>query len=516
MKSKSYSRPLTADPPRVIVALASLALAGCATTSVSPTNPSQQPRNVLEDLVASSSATPDINGIRWGLLAVADDGAVVSAVRADERFLPASTTKLFATAAALRYLPDTTKPDPTLATHVVLQSSVANTPPDLVLVGAGDFMLRDSATCVSHCLATLADQIVANGIVSINSVVGDARYFPDQRWGRGWSHEDFAYEDAAPASALVINENILEAQLLPGAAVGEKVQLVFKDSDSIEAITIDATTGPAVPEGASGNDLDVERPPQGGALRLFGTMAINAKPTTMTFPVMDPARAAATRLTRLLQARGVKVAGSPKPLYRDVSRPPGLGSQTLSALQSGKVVGAIGPRPFIETLTRVNKISSNVGAEIVLRHVARLESDGSVSEGIKKVVAMLDEARVPRTAYDLADGSGMSVYNRVAPRALVGLLKYGAQQSWGELWRTTFPIAGQDGTLGRRFGQSPLKGQLFAKTGTLSGVNALAGYLVAASGKRITFSIVANDRPWGRRSATPEMDAMLDQLARDN
>jgi D-alanyl-D-alanine carboxypeptidase/D-alanyl-D-alanine-endopeptidase (penicillin-binding protein 4) len=500
------------------LSLVLLALSGCASVPARPEQPTPQspPQTALESALVASADKADIKGIRWGFLAVAEDGSTLIASRVDERFLPASTTKLFATAAAFRFLPDVTKPNPALATTIMLQPGAADGAPNLVLVGAGDFMLRDGPNCVTQCLSTLADQVAATGIRAVNTVIGDARYFPDQRWGRGWSHEDFAYEDAAPAAALIVNENIVEATVSPGPAIGDPVLVQFKDRESVEFVTIDARTGPAAIEGTSGNNLDVERPPQGGDLRLFGTLAVNAKPTTINFPVMDPARAAAFRLVRLLEARGIKVAGPPRSLYRPVSLPPGEGSQSLGDLQSGQTIARLEPRPFIETLTRTNKISSNLGAEIILRHISRIESDGSVSEGIKKIIAMLDEAGVPRTAYDLADGSGMSVYNRVAPRALVGLLNYGAKQSWGDAWRATFPIAGQDGTLGRRFGQSPLKGQLFAKTGTLSGVNALAGYLVAASGKRIIFSIVANDRPWGRRSATVEMDSMLDQLARKN
>ncbi len=69
-----------------------------------------------------------------------------------------------------------------------------------------------------------------------------------------------------------------------------------------------------------------------------------------------------------------------------------------------------------------------------------------------------------------------------------------SRQTWGPGWRDTLPVAGVDGTLAARFKNSPLKGKLWAKTGTLNEVNALSGYLTAASGKTLAFSIMVNGR----------------------
>src|SRR6185503_8440411 len=122
---------------------------------------------------------------------------------------------------------------------------------------------------------------------------------------------------------------------------------------------------------------------------------------------------------------------------------------------------------------------------------------GSIEDGIAAVAAMMARAGVPRTAWDLSDGSGMSTYNRVGPRAVAALLRWAATQSWGAAWRATFPIAGVDGTLGRRFRGTALEGRLFAKTGSLNATNALAGYMVARSGRTLTVAIYANDVPEG-------------------
>ncbi len=90
------------------------------------------------------------------------------------------------------------------------------------------------------------------------------------------------------------------------------------------------------------------------------------------------------------------------------------------------------------------------------------------------------------------DGSGLSFDDRVAPQAMTKLLTYAAHQPWGAAWRDTFPIAGVDGTLHNRFKDSPLKGKMWAKTGTHSEHNALSGYITANSGATVVFSIMVN------------------------
>jgi D-alanyl-D-alanine carboxypeptidase/D-alanyl-D-alanine-endopeptidase (penicillin-binding protein 4) len=128
---------------------------------------------------------------------------------------------------------------------------------------------------------------------------------------------------------------------------------------------------------------------------------------------------------------------------------------------------------------------------------------------------VLAKAGVARAAFDFSDGSGMSSYNRVAPRAAIGLLRWIAAQPWGPAWRASLPVGGVDGTLARRFAGTILDKKLFAKTGSLNATSALSGYMIAASGRTLTFSIYANDIPDGT-SATKAMDAALVLIAASN
>ena len=109
----------------------------------------------------------------------------------------------------------------------------------------------------------------------------------------------------------------------------------------------------------------------------------------------------------------------------------------------------------------------------------------------------------------------MSSYNRIAPRGTVIFLRWIAAQPWGAAWRETLPVGGVQGTLSRRFLGTSLEGRVFAKTGTLNATNAISGYMIARSGRTLTFSAIANDVPEDA-GATRYLDAALVMIAEAN
>ena len=128
---------------------------------------------------------------------------------------------------------------------------------------------------------------------------------------------------------------------------------------------------------------------------------------------------------------------------------------------------------------------------------------------------MLSAAGVKRAHYDFADGSGMSTYNRLAPRGTVTFLRWVAMQPWGKAWRASLPVGGVDGTIARRFTGTALEERIFAKTGSLNASSALSGTMIAASGRTLTFATFANDIPEGS-NASRAVDAALIVIAASN
>jgi len=106
------------------------------------------------------------------------------------------------------------------------------------------------------------------------------------------------------------------------------------------------------------------------------------------------------------------------------------------------------------------------------------------------------------------DGSGLAAGNRVSARALAGVLALMARRDDAEIFRASLAVGGESGTLKKRMRETPLKGNVAAKTGYINGVRALSGYLLAGK-RRIAFSMLMNDCAEG----TPAQDDVLELLA---
>jgi D-alanyl-D-alanine carboxypeptidase/D-alanyl-D-alanine-endopeptidase (penicillin-binding protein 4) len=119
-----------------------------------------------------------------------------------------------------------------------------------------------------------------------------------------------------------------------------------------------------------------------------------------------------------------------------------------------------------------------------------------------------DAAGLPEGGALLTDGSGLSREDLVTPRAIVALLEYASRQSWGELFRSTLPIAGEDGTLADRMKATPAADRIQAKTGTLEHVNALSGYATSVGGAQLVFSFLSDDHAMPARDAEAVLDAI--------
>ena len=442
-------------------------------------------------------------GIRFGLVVAAEDGRELIAVSPDARFIPASNTKLFTTAAAFATLPGLDVPDTAGGASVVLETGRGATP-DVVLEGFGDARLSSAPDCAANCLAALADAVAAR-TRRVRNVTGDDSFFPDQRWSPGMSWNNIPTSSGTASSALSLDDNELVLRVT-ATAPGQP--------PAVDALPYYVIDNRAVTVLAGATQLDVDRLPGSNMLRLTGTIVMGPPPERLRVGIDEPAHYAAWRLRAMLEARGVRVTGT----VRARHRPPGPAGPPAPA--SGPAIERelllrLAPPPLAEDLRVINKFSQNLHAELMLRRLGRQGGTGALADGLAVVRAMLERAGLRRTDYDFSDGSGMSTYNRITPRGMVTFLRWAAAQPWGAAWRATLPVAGVDGTLARRFRGTPLEARLFAKTGSLNATSALSGYLTARSGRTLVFSFYANDVPEGA-SATPAMDAALVLIADRN
>ena len=456
----------------------------------------------VEALLAKAPA-----GTRFGLLVEAAAGRTVLAIAPDQRFIPASNTKIVTTVAAYANL---------AALQAAARGTGVRIEPaggaavDVVLEGRGDAGLSSAPDCARNCLATLA-QAVASSVQAVRNVVGDDSWYPDERWSPGMSWNNIPTRSGTGISALSIDDNETALQVAP-AAVGHPPAVTGNGYYSVRnrALTVPG----------AGSELAVARMPGAGEVELSGTIGSDAAPATLRLGIDDPARYAAWRLRALLEARGVRVGGTVESRHRPLSPaddPARRGGTPAMHPPEEAMLAQLAPQDIAADIVTINKVSQNVHAELLLRRIARLSGSGSLADGQAAVAAMLAQAGVPEGAVTLSDGSGMSSYNRITPRAAVALLRWIATRPWGEAWRATLPVGGVDGTLARRFGGTALEGRVFAKTGSLNASRALSGYLTVASGETLVFSAFANDiPPGGDGAAMAALDAALLAIAAAN
>lgn len=214
----------------------------------------------------------------------------------------------------------------------------------------------------------------------------------------------------------------------------------------------------------------------------------------------SPARAAAERFAGYLRDAGVEVRGEPRS-----TRAPGT-AQPLAVVRSATVAQVVDAM-----LVR----SDNEAAEVLLRHVGiAAGGPGSFEGGTRAVEETLAESDVPVGGLRLHDGSGLSRANRISPLTLAGVVRAAAARASTAPLLADLPVGGLTGTLADRFGRdSAGRGLVRAKTGTLTGVHALAGYVTDREGLPLVFAVMTDDteavNPFVTQAAVDDVAAAL-------
>jgi D-alanyl-D-alanine carboxypeptidase/D-alanyl-D-alanine-endopeptidase (penicillin-binding protein 4) len=453
---------------------------------------------ILAALLAAPASGKDLrpDALRKPLDAVADRPAFASAFwgievrslrtgkvlygrNAGKSLRPASTMKLVTTAAAL----DALGPDERLRTTVETAARLdgqGRVLGDVYLVGAGDPNLsgRFHDGRITAPFEMLADQLRSAGVRRIEGrLVGHEGLFSGERKGDDWGWGDLVWWYGAEVAALSFNDNCADLTVTPGEQERDPVVVDRNPVSGFYRVVSLATTGPK----GSASTFTVERELGSNVIRLSGTLPQAGAPWTGSVALEDPARYAATVFKEVLEAKGVLVLGE----VATSSAPLPGGRRVLASRDS---------EPVREILKAINKPSQNLHAEMLLRLLgARRKGAGTVESGHEAVVDFLRRVGVVTEAWGLRDGSGLSRSDLLTPHEMVSLLAAMDRHPHASAFRESLPIAGVDGTLRNRLKGPPTEGQVLAKTGTLRGVNALAGYLTTRSGDRLAFYAVVNN-----------------------
>ncbi|WP_197429888.1 D-alanyl-D-alanine carboxypeptidase/D-alanyl-D-alanine endopeptidase [Auraticoccus cholistanensis] len=484
-------------PGRAVGLAAALAVAlsvGAAVPAhASPADPA------LADALTAVLDDPRVENGTTGLRVVDEgDGTVLFDRHGSTPLIPASNTKLLTGAAAL----DTLGGSYRFHTDVLLDGEVSGRGVlrgDLVLKGYGD------PTALAEDYADLAEQVRAAGIRTVTGrVLADDTYFEQQAYHPGWDPDDAPYYYAAQISALTLapdtdyDSGTVIVETSPGTDLGEEAAVQVVPASAAEYVeVVNRTTTVAAGEDST---LDITRNPDTNQIVLTGRVPADDGVDETWVTVDQPELLAATVFAEALADEGVRVR-------REVAEgTAGAGARRVARDES---------MPLSELMTPFMKLSNNMHAETLVKTMAAQSGQpGSWTAGVALVEDFVADDGVDVTGLSLADGSGLARANRISPTTLTSALRAFTDEPWFEVYRTSLPVAGVPerfvgGTLRSRMRDTPAAGNLRGKTGSLTGVTALSGYVSGADGRDYVFAMISNYRGSSPRAVEDEVGVTL-------
>ncbi|MYE88987.1 D-alanyl-D-alanine carboxypeptidase/D-alanyl-D-alanine-endopeptidase [Candidatus Poribacteria bacterium] len=483
--------------------LCCITLYGCGTSStveVLPLAPAKLSEAVqrLQAKIETTLNDPLIASSNVGMKVVSlATGEVLYEKDAEKLYHPASTMKLITAATAL------VKLGPNYRFYTTLyMDPVEDNLRNIYLKGGGDPLFD------SNDLEKMVERLVEVDTKALQGdIVVDETYFDAIRRGKGWMWDDGPIGGYYPhLSALTINRNGVHLRISPGTEVDDPVRVHLNPPTQYMKIINDATT-----VGVSERTrLTIKREDgsvEANVLTIDGVMTTGQTEMNRRVDVLDPALYCGTLLREMLAERGVTLYGTVR--YGEIPEEAVAISQHISP-------------PLSRILREMNKPSDNLIAELLLKTIgAELRgAPGTAKKGLGAISNLLGEIGVDRGYYTFADGSGVSRYNLVTASLLTDLLIYMFHNfTVMPEYLASLPVGGVDGTLTRRMRGMTAEGVLRAKTGTLSGLTALAGYTVTADGETVAFSILVSNYLGSanpRRALQDKIGDILTQFSRQD
>jgi PBP4 family serine-type D-alanyl-D-alanine carboxypeptidase len=389
----------------------------------------------------------------WGIAVADQSGQILWSVNADTPMVPASTVKLLTTGYARSVLGSDARQYTRVVGFGQVDAATGTWMGKWALELNGDPTL-ESPSGNGPRLADLAQQLASQGVRRLQGplqVISHDGAKADATFPAAWRAANRGSLYAPLVGALTVHENMVMLYVSPGSRAGARARLVETSPSGLDAlVNVHATT-------TSGrwSRLRIRRMADGGYL-VTGRVGIRAGVRRLTLTASDPKAVLAAAWARALQEVGIEWDRTPQPIQVD-NQP----DQVLAQVESA---------PFDSLAYQINRRSLNLGAELLLRWAAGRDNGPELlTEHVQEVAGVAGGVK-------LVDGSGMSHEDRVTPATFIYYMANVQNTPAGRNFPYLLPANG-DGTLARLASGLPAQGVVRAKTGTLSGVSTLVGFL---------------------------------------
>ena len=462
-------------------------------------------------MIDSMVKAPEFRTALWGILIVdPEKHDTLYSHNAAKLFIPASNQKLVSSSVMLEQLGPDYRFRTTFAAHGTIANGTLSG--DLAVIGRGDPTMSDRMMNGDAMtgIRAIADSLFQRGIRRVTgNVVAAGDAMPGPVAGATWPWDGLDAASFAGVDELLFNEGLSVLRVRAGANIGDPAVVETRPAKTFPNVRVTATT--IAPDtvtaalgtgrggrGGRGTRVSAYHDTLTSAVVVRGQIALGDS-AMISFPQHDPNTAFVAALTEALGERGITVD-----------------RQTTQWTQNPQVdsLFTVLSVPLKEIMPAIMKPSQNQIAEVFLRTLGLERAGvGTADSGRRVVERQFAAWKIPSDAFVVRDGSGLSRNDLISPEAIVSILEVMRHSPNFQVFYDALPIAGVDGTIRTRMRDTPAQGNLHAKTGTLSMVRSLSGYVRTADGRLLEFSMLCNNWTTPQASVDRVQDAIGAALA---
>jgi len=431
-----------------------------------------------------------------------DSGKMILENEPDRSLVPASVLKVLTTGVALSRL----GPGYRFSTRLQYDGKVLDGVLDgnIYIQGTGDPSLGSEVfgSSVEGLMVSWVKAIQREGIDSITGrIIGDAELFEFDPIPLGWAWEDIQNDYGTGVSGLSFRENWYDIHV---AVSGGKTSLKAKPEIPGLILYNQVFYNPGIYKSyvfVNGGPFLTERVALGEVSGDFVTRT----------PVPDPPLFCAHTLMRFLNEAGIYVNDTVTTVRK-------LKNSGKYQRKERKTFHTTYSPSLSQLCFHTNQVSQNFYAESILRGLGLQRNDfGSTINGVSSVMAYAKEHNIDLGAFYMTDGSGVSRFDGITCRQLTEMLyAYTKDTGMFSVFYNTLPLAGESGTLRSVGDGSAADGKIRAKSGYMTRVRSYAGYVTTLKGRRLVFSMIANNHLMDAIQIRDEMEKLMILMAELN